>query len=147
MKALKLAAPEDYYLLLQSDSAESRSEWRQLIINLTNSESYFFRDKGQLALLQNRILPELIERNKVQRTLRIWSAGCSTGEEPYTLAMLVDQLLPRQIGWNVFILGTDINENSLAIARRAAYTSWSFRMVDPGLRTRYFHDGRYVESR
>ena len=139
IKELKLRTPDEYYHLLQSDTEQGKLQWRQLVAHLTNGESYFFRDKGQLALLQNRILPELIERNKAQRSLRLWSAGCSTGEEPYTLAMLVEQLLPQRKDWKVSILGTDISEESLKIAQRAVYGAWSFRMVDPKIRARYFH--------
>ncbi|MDQ3812616.1 MAG: protein-glutamate O-methyltransferase CheR, partial [Armatimonadota bacterium] len=139
MQRLKLPTPEDYYRLLEADHDPGDREWRQLVTRLTNRESYFFRDKGQIALLRERILPELIARNKQRRSLRLWSAGCSTGEEPYTLAMLLDQLLPRRDGWNILILGTDINEDSLDVARHAVYHKWSFRMVDPRLQARYFH--------
>ncbi len=64
IKELGLATPSEYFHLLQSDEARGQWLWRQLVARLTNGESYFFRDKGQLALLQNRILPELIERNR-----------------------------------------------------------------------------------
>ena len=78
----QLMTPEAYYQLLASDTAASRREWEELVLPLTIGESYFFRDSGQLSLLRQRVIPELIERNSAPRSLRIWSAGCSTGEEP-----------------------------------------------------------------
>jgi chemotaxis protein methyltransferase CheR len=138
-KWLKLPDPAYYYQILASSTADSEGEWRHLIGILTNRESYFFRDKGQIAVLKREILPELIEHNRRQRTLHIWSAGCSTGEEPYSLAILVSELLPRRAGWRISILGSDINEEVLDHARRGIYTAWSFRMVDPDLQQRYFH--------
>jgi chemotaxis protein methyltransferase CheR len=140
--ATRLTGPEQYYQLLQSGTAQAEFEWKQLIGLLTNQESYFFRDKGQFTLLQERILPELIEANRERRTLRLWSAGCSTGEEPYSLAMLVDQLLPQRRGWNICILGTDIKEAALDKARRGSYNPWSFRLVEPALQKRYFREER-----
>jgi chemotaxis protein methyltransferase CheR len=84
----------------------------------TNGETYFLRDHGQFDLLRLRLLPELIERRRNAKTLRLWSAGCSSGEEAYSLAMLLDMLLPKRDDWNIFILGSDIDESALAKARR-----------------------------
>ena len=105
---------------------------------LTNGETYFFRDHGQFDLLRLRLLPELIERRRDAKTLRLWSAGCSSGEEAYSLAMLLDMLLPKRDGWNILILGSDIDEAALAKARRGHYGQWSFRMAPPALKQRYF---------
>ena len=105
---------------------------------LINGETYFFRDHGQFDLLRLRLLPELIERRRNAKTLRLWSAGCASGEEAYSLAMLVDMLLPARDGWNILILGSDIDETALAKARRGHYGQWSFRMVPPALKHRYF---------
>jgi chemotaxis protein methyltransferase CheR len=143
IKALQLAQPEQYYQLLETGAAQGgagESEWKQLIVLLTNQESYFFRDSGQFTLLRARILPELIKANREHRTLRLWSAGCSTGEEPYSLAMLVDQLLPQRNGWNICILGTDIKEAALEEARRGVYSPWSFRLIEAALQQRYFKE-------
>jgi chemotaxis protein methyltransferase CheR len=90
----QLINPEAYYQLLAIDTAASRREWEELILPLTIGETYFFRDSGQFSLLRHRLLPELIERNHATRSLRIWSAGCSTGEEPYSLAILVSDVSP-----------------------------------------------------
>ncbi len=104
----------------------------------TNSETYFFRDHGQFDLLRLRLLPELIEQHRGTKTLRLWSAGCSSGEEAYSLAMLVDMVLPDRGEWNIQIFGTDINERALEKARRGSYEQWSFRMVPPTVQHRYF---------
>jgi chemotaxis protein methyltransferase CheR len=138
LKALRLRGAEEYYRLLESGTAGAEQEWSELASRLTNRESYFFRDKGQMALLRERILPELIARNSDRRSLRLWSAGCSTGEEAYSLAILVEGLLPRPEGWELLILGTDLNPKSLAQAKRGVYGPWSFRMVEPALRERHF---------
>ncbi|MEJ2618700.1 MAG: CheR family methyltransferase [Candidatus Thiodiazotropha sp.] len=107
-----------------------------------NNETYFFRDHGQFDLLRLRLLPELIERRRNTRTLRLWSAGCSSGEEAYSLAMLLEMLLPRRDGWEILILGSDIDERALAKARRGHYGQWSFRMAPPELKLHHFrHNG------
>ena len=140
--AQQLIDPETYYQLLSLDTAASRREWEELVPSLTIGESYFFRDCGQFALLRQRILPELIERNRDARSLRIWSAGCSTGEEPYSLAILVRELLPNYRDWNVVILGTDVNKRAITDARRGIYRQHSLRTLDQGQRQRYFHQHR-----
>ena len=103
-----------------------------------SGETYFFRDHGQFDLLRLRLLPELIARHRATKTLRLWSAGCASGEEAYSLAMLVDMLLPGRDDWNILILGSDIDPVALDKARRARYGQWSFRMVPPVLQHRYF---------
>lgn len=140
IKALRLDGPPDYYRLLTEDDPRAEAEWKYLATRVTNRESYFFRDQGQMALLRDQLLPALIERRRRTLTLRLWSAGCSTGEEPYSLAMLVSELLPRREHWQITILGTDINEEVLSHARQGVYGPWSFRMVDPRLRQRYFRE-------
>ncbi len=146
IKLLKITNPESYYQLLEADMEQSHQEWRQLAVLLTTTETYFFRDQGQFSLLRNQILPDLIDRKRKQRyssnevkpSLRLWSAGCSTGEEPYSLAILIKELLPEWETWDILILGTDINLETIAKARQGIYSSWSFRMVDPSLQGRYF---------
>jgi chemotaxis protein methyltransferase CheR len=138
MKALKLEIPETYYHLLTVSTPESRQEWEQLAILLTNIESYFFRDKDQFALLRDRILPELIERKQNNKTIRICSTGCSSGEEPYSLAILLKELLPELEQWNLTIIGIDINQEALQKAKKGIYRPWSFRRVDREIVQRYF---------
>ncbi|NHC33079.1 CheR family methyltransferase [Scytonema millei] len=148
MKVLKLNAPEKYYQLLlgSTDDSNSNREWQELLILLTVGETYFFRDQGHFKLLKHQILPELIESKRKaclnsltqKPSLRIWSAGCSSGQEPYSIAILVKELIPDLSDWEVVILGTDINSEAIEKARRGIYESWSFRQVDPQLQKHYF---------
>jgi chemotaxis protein methyltransferase CheR len=138
IKALRLTTPQDYYLLLANKSIESWQEWQILVSLITNSESYFFRDKGQFALLTNHILPELIQKQRHHKTLRICSAGCSTGEEPYSLAILLKELIPDIAKWSVLVLGIDINSVALEKAEAGVYRNWSFRGTSLEIQQRYF---------
>ncbi|MEK7852078.1 MAG: CheR family methyltransferase, partial [Deltaproteobacteria bacterium] len=156
MRLLSLSEPEDYLRLLSGDTYGSRCEWKELVIPLTIGESFFFRDKGQFAILKNRILPELIEKVMSRGEpagrpcLKIWSAGCSSGEEPYSLAILLNGLLPGRKDWNISIVGTDINEDAIEKARLGAYTEWSFRTIEPELKMQYFKrrkDGWEIDER
>lgn len=150
IKALGLSSLNEYYqyLAVPLRLSPGESEWHKLIPLLTTTESYFFRDQGQFWLLKNQILPELIERkrqlhltnssNGQKPVLRLWSAGCSSGEEAYSLAILVQQLIPDYQTWDILILGTDINYPAIALARQGIYSDWSFRTTDPEIKNRYF---------
>ncbi len=138
MKALKLESPDSYYKLLNYSTQESHQEWRNLAALLTNIESYFFRDKDQFTLLKDYIFPELIQRKQDSKTLRICSAGCSSGEEPYSLAILLKEMIPDLEQWNLMILGIDINQDALQKAKAGVYRPWSFRRVDVEIVQRYF---------
>ncbi len=119
-----------------------------LASHLTIGETYFFRERKTLDVLATKVLPELIDRRRGRdQRLRLWSAACATGEEPYSLAMLVQQLLPDWRDWRITILATDINQRFLEKAVAATYGEWSFREAAPGFRERYFTrtpDGRYT---
>jgi len=140
ISALNLSCEDEYCQLLNDGGPVAEVEWQYITGLLTNKESYFFRDKGQMLLLRDYILPELIDRNKATQTLRVWSAGCSTGEEAYTLSMLIDELRPKLNlrNWKITIIGTDIDSKVLRHARRGIYGTWSFRMIDPATKQRYF---------
>ncbi len=113
-----------------------------LASHLTIGETYFFREPNSFEFLENHILPGLIasRRGKDQR-LRIWSAGCSTGEEPYSIAILLTRLLPDIRDWQITILATDINTRALSKASHGLYREWSFRGVPDWLRQSYFTRG------
>lgn len=116
-----------------------------LIKHLTIGETYFFRDRNLFSMLENHLLLNLVkEREKGSRSIRIWSAGCCTGEEPYTVAIILDRLLPEKEGWDITILGTDINPLFLNKARKGIYTSWSFRDTPSDITEKYFT--RYSEK-
>ena len=114
---------------------------------LTVGETYFFREKRIFEVLQQDVLPELIRsRRENGHRLRIWSAGCCTGEEPYSIAILLDQLIHDIQNWNITILGTDINPRFLQKAGEALYSQWSFHDTPSWIQERYFRktkDGRF----
>lgn len=115
-----------------------------LVASLTVGETYFMRERQSLQALEQFILPTLLRRGDGQRGLRIWSAGCCSGEEPYTIAMMLDRLLPD--GRPASLLATDLNPVFLARAARAEYGEWSFRETPAWVRERYFQrlgNGRY----
>lgn len=135
-----LSTPEPYVAWLATLSDQS-PEWRRLASHLTIGETYFFRDPALFEALENQILPSLIAARRAQGMLhlRLWSAGCATGEEPYSLAILLDRLLPDRSQWALTILATDINVEGLHVAQQGTYRQWSFRNTPEGVRTRYFH--------
>ncbi|MDM8541982.1 CheR family methyltransferase [Desulfococcaceae bacterium HSG9] len=135
---LKLSSAHEYYCQLSDDSHSQSPEWQKFILMLTTAETFFFRHKGQFGLLRDHILPQILWKHRHDRTMRLWSAGCSTGEEPYSLAMLINELLPDWERWNILLLGTDINASAIAKAKTGIYGDWSFRMVDPDIKKRYF---------
>ena len=117
----------------------TRRQIEILACHLTVGETYFFREKKCLDVLEERIFPELLRVcAQANRRLRIWSAGCCTGEEPYSIAMLLDRLIPPTEEWNATILATDINPIFLQKAAEGIYSEWSFRETPGWLRERYF---------
>jgi chemotaxis protein methyltransferase CheR len=106
---------------------------------LTVGETYFFRERRSFELLEQEILPPILAaRRHAGQRLRLWSAGCATGEEAYSLAIVVDRLLPQRQEGQVRILATDLNRAFLRTAARAEFGDWSFRDAPPGFRERYF---------
>ncbi len=129
----------EYYTLLV-DQSDGGLELERLINAATVNETYFFRDSAQFDALTQSVLPEIIERRRSLRTIRIWSAGCASGEEPYSIAMLLCHLLPDIQDWAITILGTDINTEALDRARQGIYGEWAFRETQAReWRPRYFH--------
>jgi len=127
------------YLAFLEREEDGGRELRGLVSRLTVGETYFFRNRGQFDALRDKILPEIIKRRRGKhQCLRIWSAGCSTGEEPYSLAILVRELLADIDDWKIHLLATDINEDALAAARDGIYRNWSFREVEEHYRRHYF---------
>ncbi|MEA1673686.1 CheR family methyltransferase [Nitrospirillum sp. BR 11163] len=128
--------------------APDRVQLEALAGQLTVGETYFFREPKSFEALGQKILPDLIAERRAHGllALRIWSAACCTGEEAYSLAMLLDTLLPDRVRWTITLLATDINPRFLRRAAEGIYGEWSFRGVDPAMRARYFTalpDGRY----
>jgi chemotaxis protein methyltransferase CheR len=118
----------------------TRDQIGVLALHLTVGETYFFRDKPCFDFLEEVVLPELIRSRQETRVIRIWCAGCSSGEEAYSIAMLLDRLLPDSDDWTILILATDINPSMLARARDGIYGEWSFRDVPVTIRTSNFSE-------
>ncbi|MCP4680330.1 MAG: protein-glutamate O-methyltransferase CheR [Deltaproteobacteria bacterium] len=133
---LGLTTFDDYHHYLKYDP-HGPTEIEDAIDLLTTNETYFFREDYQLRTFVNDILPELHRRLAHRRRLMIWSAGCSSGEEAYTIAMLIlNSGLFR--GWDVRIYGSDISRRVLSRARRGVYGVSSFRTTGPDMINRYF---------
>ena len=117
----------------------SEEEIEVVTDRLTVGETYFFREKDTLEAFEQRVLPELLRAHRGgERHLRIWSAGCCTGEEPYTIAMILDRFLPEPEPWNLTLLATDVSPRFLRKAAEGVYGEWSFRATPAAIRERYF---------
>jgi chemotaxis protein methyltransferase CheR len=125
----------------------SKNQIEVLASHLTIGETYFFREKKIFEILEGHILPGLISsRCKTEKRIRIWSAACATGEEPYSIAILLSKILPDLQNWRVTILATDINPLFLKKASEGIYSEWSFRGTPLWVREGYFikkNDGRF----
>ena len=127
MQALGIGNYDAYWDLLL-DGKSGAKEFDQLVNTLTIGETYFFRDKAVFKGLSEYIIPQVVEKNRQTRSIRIWSAGCATGEETYSLSILLKREFANLLsGWDVMILGTDINRGSIAQAIEGRYSEWSFR--------------------
>ena len=136
---MRAAGMSDVAAYLQLLAHPTGAQERQALLDeVTIPETHFFRNPPQIRALRQHVLPELMRQAAATKRLRIWSAGCSTGEEPYTIAMLVRELLPASAGWDVRIIATDISTRALAAAERARYAERSFVMTDPIDRQRFF---------
>ncbi|HEY1922078.1 MAG TPA: CheR family methyltransferase [Tepidisphaeraceae bacterium] len=124
--------------------AASKSEMDRLASHLTVGETYFLRESKAFENLATDVLPKLATR--LNWELRIWSAGCCTGEEPYSIAILLREFLPDWRRWKIAILATDINQKFLRKAEAGIFGEWSFRGAPAWLKARYFHapsEGRF----
>ncbi len=114
-----------------------------LVNHLAVGETYFFRGKGCCDALREAVLPQIIQAQRGgEQSIRLWSIGCSTGEEPYTLAMLLHSLLPDLHEWNIRIAASDINTRSLRKAARGVYPEWAFRAIPEEFKSEFFRKTR-----
>ncbi len=168
LMVLKLASFAEYHHYLRF-GIHAADEWDEAVDLLTTNETYFFREEKQLRAFQNEILPMLEALARPRRRLAIWSAGCSTGEEAYTIAVLVhqsglfanrpaqrpgtdgpgqtprDRTAPRdaagrEVPWGVRIYGSDISRRCVSAARRGVYAESSFRATPADVRKAFFHE-------
>lgn len=135
----------DQYMSFLTIGPYRDDEFQEMFNRITINETSFFRNEAQLDVLESQILPKMFESRKDVKRIRIWSAACSTGEEPYTLAMMVHRSLGVRLhDWHIEILGTDISEKALNIAQQGRYTNYAVRNTSPLIMKRYFsEDGAY----
>lgn len=138
LRALGLRSYREYYWLLRY--GRSDDEWDELIERVTTQETFFHRHPEQFQALVEGVLPSLWEGSvhSSGSSIKIWSAGCSTGEEPYSLAMsILDARLPNK-GIRIDIIGTDVSRRALEHARQAEYTEWSLRRAPQHWLVKFF---------
>jgi chemotaxis protein methyltransferase CheR len=131
-----LASFGDYYQLLKYGPS-ANEEWEEACELLTTHETYFFREDYQLRAFKNEVLPMIADRSRARRRLHVWSAGCSTGEEAYTIAMLVLEAGLFE-GWEVRVYGSDLSKKCIAAARRGVYGPASFRTTTTEAKEKWF---------
>lgn len=140
MKQVGISNPYEYWEMLTA-SASRDAELRELLNELTIGETCLFRSPPQLEALRKVILPELVKdkAKQVVKQLRIWSAGCSTGEEPYTLAMILLEESENLLkGWKLEILATDLNDRSVETAKMGVYGDYALRSTSDYFKRKYF---------
>ena len=129
------------YVQFLSIGPYQTDEFQEMFNRITINETSFFRNEPQLDVFENIALAKLIEARKATKRLRIWSAACSTGEEPFTMAIQVQRTLGvRLADWHIEILGTDISEKCLLAAQKGVFPQFSFRSVNPLIVKRYFKE-------
>jgi chemotaxis protein methyltransferase CheR len=135
MQVYRLEHFADYFQLLSSH--DGAKEFDQLVDLITIPETYFFRDQAQLTVFKRQVLPEILWQRE-DFPLRIWSAGCATGEEPYTIAMILAEEIPKVLHPHIQILATDVSHTALEAARRGVYQQRSLRHMPAEYCRRFF---------
>lgn len=139
LAGLELSCFEDYYRYLRFGPDRSEEQQR-MVSHLTNNETYFYRELPQLKVFSEHMLRSFKTRKATtaEKSLRILSAGCSTGEEPYTLAMVIHDSAQFFWNWTVNVVGMDVDQRALEKARKGVYYHNSFRSMPPGAEERHF---------
>ena len=140
IKSLNLKNYTEYYKYLKFDD-HKEAELNELFVLMTTNETSFYRNPPQLKVFQETILPNILNqvRKTGQKRLRIWSAGCSTGEEPYTLAIIIAEVLRTELPmWDVRITANDLSTQVLAAARQGLYSEYALRTTPKDIIQRYF---------
>lgn len=137
LQAHRLVSYYRYYKLV-SDKNQGQRELLDLVDSLTINETSFFRNRPQMDVFADMVIPELIRRKSALKRLRIWSAGCSRGHEPYSIAMTILKRLGDADSWDVKVLASDISLRVLELAQRGSYTELEVENVHPGYRDSFF---------
>jgi len=135
-EALEMGSLNEYYYMLKFSS--DSSEFEKLINELTVNETYFFRDFPQLRNFAEDVLPVVIREKKNNKKIKVWSAACSTGEEPYTLSIIFQEMLDKPEEWEIQIIASDINTEVLEFAKIGLYESRAVKDVPPEYLEKYF---------
>jgi chemotaxis protein methyltransferase CheR len=143
LRLLRLDSFERYCTLLE---AGNREELVQMVNAITTNLTAFFREAHHFDYLATTLLPAYMQEKARRQRLRVWSAGCSTGEEPYSMAMVVRETGPATSGWDIKILATDIDSNVLATARRGVYQQERAQGLSPQRLQRWFRQGTGADA-
>lgn len=135
-KFIEVETLSEYFIMLKY--SEDTSEFDKLINELTVNETYFFRDFPQLQNFAEDVLPIVVKEKGLNKKIKIWCAACSTGEEPYTLSIILNEMIEKPEEWEIQILASDINTEVLKSARIGLYESRSIRDVPPEYLEKYF---------
>ena len=135
LRALNLSSFSQYCIYLKSNTDKEKTNF---INAITTNLTSFFRENHHFSYLETHVIPKLINKNAHTRKIRIWSAGCSTGEEPYSIAMLL-MSMPALKGWDIKILSTDLDSDVIQKAESNIYTRDRVQGIDPKF-NRYIHD-------
>jgi chemotaxis protein methyltransferase CheR len=141
IRSLKLSSFEQYLDYLESNKDE---EFSHFINAITTNLTSFFREMHHFEYLKNTLVSKLIKENRATKRVRIWSAGCSTGEEPYSIAMTLSGMFP--IGWDVKILATDLDSNVLEKASSGEYSARSTTGLEPEILKKWFFKDKQGEN-
>ena len=143
LRVKKIETPQSYYELI----CGNRNELDYLLDSVTTNLTNFFRNDTHFEALSNQVLPEIIQRKTAEnkKKIKVWSAGCSTGEEPYSIAIAILERLSNYEGWHIDILASDISLKSLIVAKEGFYNSNKVENVKPDYLLKYFDeaDGGY----
>lgn len=131
----------DQYIGFLTMGPYQSEEFQEMFNRITINETSFFRSEPQLSVFEEQVLPGLLEARSATKRLRIWSAACSTGEEPFTLAIILQRTLGvRLADWSIEILGTDISERALRHANDGEYSSYAMRSTPDPVKKQYFKE-------
>ncbi len=134
LKVKKLTEPLEYFKLVHSDKNETMTLLDSVTTNLTR----FFRNESHFQALREIVFPEIINRKKDEKKIKIWSAGCSTGEEPFSIAIMLLEVLKDNYTWNIDILASDISLKSLMVAKKGLYNKERVEAVKKDVLDKYF---------
>jgi chemotaxis protein methyltransferase CheR len=139
LRSLGMTRFADYCRYLRTHEQE---ELTNLINAVTTNLTAFFREPHHFEHLGHVVVPQLLHENASTRRIRVWSAGCSTGEEPYSIAMVLEEQIPPWLDWDVKILATDLDTNVLETARKGVYSLDRIQGLSEARLKRFFHRGK-----